>query len=352
MSVLTLPGLIDIHVHLRDPGQTHKEDFYTGTAAALAGGFTAVFDMPNNVTPITTRERLDEKITIAKTKAVCDIGFYFGSLGDNFEEFNTVAADVMGLKLYLNMTTGGFIISEESMTRIYEAWPSKQPILLHAEEDQISMVLAAIRKTGKKSHFCHVSSQNELQQIIKAKEEGLPVTCGVCPHHLFLTQADVSGLGAYARMKPELKAISDKEFLWKNLRFIDVIESDHAPHTREEKDSPNPPSGVPGLETTLPLLITAATRRKPRLTIDDIIRLCHTMPRQILGLPKQENTTVTVDMAEYEIQNETLQSKCKWTPFVGWNVRGKVVAVQLRGAMVYKDGALLVAPGTGSIITP
>ena len=173
MSTLTLPGLIDIHVHLRDPGQTYKEDFFTGTSSALAGGFTTVIDMPNNATPITTKERLEEKIKIAQGKTVCDIGFYFGSLGDNLDEFSKIGDKVFGLKLYLNQTTGGFIINEDSMKKIYDAWSSKQPILLHSEEDMVSMVINVIRKTGKKSHFCHVSSANELSQIIKAKEEVL-----------------------------------------------------------------------------------------------------------------------------------------------------------------------------------
>jgi len=124
MKLLTLPGLIDIHTHLRDPGQTEKEDFFTGTSAAIAGGFTTVIDMPNNKIPITSAERLNEKIKIAKEKTVCDIGFYFGSLGDNFDEFKEVDGRVFGIKLYLNVTTGHFMIDEKKLTEIYKKWNS------------------------------------------------------------------------------------------------------------------------------------------------------------------------------------------------------------------------------------
>src|SRR6185369_14429606 len=122
-KIITLPGLIDPHVHLRDPGQTHKEDFYTGTSAALAGGYTTVLDMPNNAEPITTLERLEAKIASAEKQIVSDIGFHFGTLGDNFAEFEKVIDKVTGLKIYMNVTTGNFKIDAGSLTEIYKAWP-------------------------------------------------------------------------------------------------------------------------------------------------------------------------------------------------------------------------------------
>src|SRR5579872_3797159 len=120
--MITLPGLIDPHVHLRDPGQTQKEDFLTGTSAAIAGGFTTILDMPNNTTPITSEKLLLEKEKIAQEKIICDVGFYFGSLGDNLDEFEKVKNLVFGLKLYLNITTGGYIIDEPTMRKIYIKW--------------------------------------------------------------------------------------------------------------------------------------------------------------------------------------------------------------------------------------
>lgn len=350
MSTITLPGLIDVHVHLRDMGQNHKEDFFTGTSAALAGGFTTVIDMPNKLEPITTLERLDKERAEAYAKTVSDIGFHFGSLGDNLDEFAKVQDKVMGLKLYLNLTTGGFIINGEVMKKIYEAWSnvSTKPVLLHSEDDTVSMVADVIRKTGQRSHFCHVSSELELSQIIKAKEEGLPVTCGVCAHHLFLTEDDVKHLGPYGLMKPPLKTKKDVEFMWKNMHYIDVIESDHAPHTKEEKESDNPPFGVPGLETTLPLLLMA--EKEGRLTQDDIIQLCYTNPAKIFNLATDNSTKIEVNMDEYELKNEGLKTKCGWTPFAGMNVRGKVERVFIRGEKVFEDGNVLVQAGRGKVL--
>jgi carbamoyl-phosphate synthase/aspartate carbamoyltransferase/dihydroorotase len=347
--MITLPGLIDIHVHLRDPGQTAKEDFFTGTSAALAGGFTTVIDMPNNTTPITSEERLDEKRKIAQSKTVCDIGFHFGSLGDNLQEFKKVQNKVFGLKLYLNQTTGGFIVTPKRMAEIYAAWNSKKPVLLHSEEEMVGMVLEVIRKTGQPSHFCHVSSKNELSQIIKAKNQGLPVTCGVCPHHLFLTEDDVKKLGPFGMMKPPLKNKSDVNFLWENLQYVDVMESDHAPHTLDEKKSASPPFGVPGLETTLPLLLTAVHEK--RLTLDDVIRLCFESPKSIFSIPADSSTKVELDFdSEYTIQNKNLKTKCAWTPFDGWKAKGKVLKVFIRGKKVYENGEVLAEAGSGKVL--
>lgn len=349
--MITLPGLIDIHVHLRTPGQEEKEDFYTGTQAALAGGFTTVLDMPNNKVPITTKELLQQKMELARDNIVCDVSFYFGSLGDNLEEFTRIRNLVFGIKLYLNVTTGNFLIDEQKLKAIYEAWPSNQPILLHCEGETLPMALKVIRSSKKKTHICHVSSKEELSMIIQAKSEGLPITCGVTPHHLFLTQEDGKRLGSYGRMKPFLKSKIDQDFLWHNLDQVDVIESDHAPHTKAEKDSDNPPFGVPGLETTLPLLLTAVHDGK--LTIDDVIRLLHTNAAKIFNIPVDPKTKVEVDEnEEYEIKNENLKTKCGWSPFAGRKVRGKVKTVYLHGRKVFEDGKILAKPGEGQIIQP
>ncbi len=352
--MITLPGLIDVHVHLRylDP---HKEDFLTGSSAALAGGFTTVLDMPNNNPPITTFPGLQAKIDQASHYTKYDLGFYFGSLGDNLEEFEKVKDMVFGLKLYLNITTGGYIIDEGKLNAIYEKWNittnGKRPILLHAEENVMDMVETVIKKIKHPTHICHVSSRKELLKIIELKKNGLPITCGVTPHHLFLTEDDLKKLGPYGLMKPSLKTKDDQNFLWSHLKDIDVIESDHAPHTKEEKESNNPPFGVPGLETTLPLLLTAVHEGK--LTIDDVIRLCHTNPKRIFNIPNQENTYIEVaENEEYEIKNEDLKTKCGWSPFQGKRAKGKVKRVFLRGQKVFENGQISAEKGSGKIIYP
>lgn len=368
--MLTLPGLIDPHVHLRDPGETRKEDFYTGTSAALNGGYTTILDMPNNKVPITSLARLEEKIQIAKKKIVCDVGFYFGSLGDNLDEFKKVRDKVFGLKLYLNQTTGSLLINKSLLEKIFFAWQNPnfrdkssilpsiillskniRPVLVHSEGKIIENVINIVRKTRIPTHFCHISQAFELKTIMKAKEQGIPVTCGVTPHHLFLTKKYAKQFGAFGQMKPPLPSKKDQDFLWKHLHYIDVIESDHAPHTKQEKTIESAPFGVPGLETTLPLLLTAVSEN--RLTIDDIVRLCHDNPSKIFGIKTDLQTKIEVDIHKlYIINHKSLFTKCKWSPFNGWKVKGKVKRVFIRGKKVFEDDKVQVQPGFGKILYP
>lgn len=352
MNIIKLPGLIDVHVHLRDPGQTHKEDFFTGTSAALAGGFTTVLDMPNNKEPVTSLARLRTKITEAKKKAVCDVGFYAGSMGDNAKELSLMEPHVFGLKLYLNKTTGNFLIDKKTLEKIFALWNSRKPILVHGEADILPDILSIVKKTGKRLHVCHVSKKSELNLIGKAKAAGLPVTCGVTPHHLFLTAEDVKSMGPFALMKPELGTKVDQNYLWDHLREIDVIESDHAPHTIEEKKSETPSFGVPGLETTLPLLLTAVSEK--RLSVNRLIELCFENPKKIFNIKTDINTWLEVDnKQEYIIDNKNVKTKCGWSPFHGWKVKGKLRKVVVRGTMVVDaNNKLLVKQGFGKNICP
>lgn len=347
-DTIILPGLIDPHVHLRDPGQTHKEDFFTGTSAALAGGFTTVLDMPNNAEPITTLERLEAKLASARKQIVSDVGVYFCSQGDNFDQFPEAAAKVVGLKLYLNVTTGNYVIHPGKLLDTYKAWPSDKPIVLHAEEDVSELVFKTLKEVPKRTHLAHISSRAELEFIMKAKDAGLPITCGVTPHYLFLTNEDrQERLGAYAYMKPLLKTKIDQDFLWQNMEYIDVIESDHAPHTKAEKDSDNPPFGVPGLETTLPLMLTAEA--EDRITRPQLLERLHTNPARIFDVPI-DDTKIEVDMSEYEIKDEALLTKCGWSPFAGRRVIGKVAKTVIRGETVFENGKVLTKPGSGKIL--
>lgn len=354
--MITLPGLIDPHVHFRTPGQSYKEDFTTGTKAALAGGYTAVLDMPNNKSPVTSYKLLVKKREIARRQIVSDIGFYFGSLGDNLDEFEKVRNHVLGLKLYLNKTTGNFIIDKKSLIRIYDAWPAfvktstgkprSLPILVHAEEDVINLVIEVCKKTKKKTHICHVSTSGELKSVIKAKKRGLPITCGVTPHHLFLTKKDAKKLGPYGLVKPSIDK-TDKDFLWNNLEYIDVIESDHAPHTISEKKSSEPPFGMPGLETTLGLLLRAYYQ--DCLSINDIKRMCHDNPTKIFGI-KQNAKIIVDENEEWEVKGSDLYSKSKWSPFEGWKLKGKVKKVYIREKLVFDNGKILVKPGWAKVL--
>ena len=346
MSTIKLPGLIDVHVHLRDPGQTHKEDIYTGTSAALAGGFTCVVDMPNNAEPITTIDRLNAKLEIARQKAVGDIGFHYGSLGDNLETFEEAAKHSVGLKIYLNNTTGSYMLDPAYLKKIYAAWPKDKVVLLHAEEDFIDVAIESLEGLDRPVHICHMPNREVLDKIIGAKRQGLPVTCGVTPHHLFLNENDTETLGVYGRMLPSLKPQSDVDYLWEHLDDIDLIESDHAPHTHAEKAEGA--NGVPGLETTLPLLLKAEADGK--ITREKIIELCHSTPARIFGIPTDDDTYVEVDMTPTTIKNSELKTKCGWSPFDGVEVPGKVSKVVLRGETVYENGEVLAKAGSSRVI--
>ena len=349
--MIKLPGLIDIHVHLRDQEQTYKEDFFTGTSAALAGGFTTVLDMPNNIIPITSIKTLEEKQNNARKKIVCDVGFYFGSQGKNLKEFKEAQSQVFGLKLYFNQTTGNYIVDEKVFKKICKVWPTKMPILLHSEANVIEKIIEIAGQSGQRIHVCHVSSEKEFKTIINAKQKGYKVTCGATPHHLFLTEADAKKLGPFGKMKPSLKTRKDIDFIWKHLKYIDVIESDHAPHTIEEKKSDKMPFGVPGLETTLPLLITAVSEKK--FSINRLIELCFDNPKKIFNIKTDINTFVEIDEKEENIiDNKNLKTKCGWSPFAGKKVKGRVKKIIIRGKKVFENGKLLVKPGFGKIIKP
>jgi len=349
MALHRLPGLIDVHVHLRDPGDTHKEDFHTGTEAALAGGVVAVLDMPNNSPPTTDGETLRRKAEIASQKAVCDFGFYLGATDDNAARCAELSRQVAGLKIYMGQTYGPLKMAHlVALMAHFRNWPADRSIAVHAEGPAMAGAIALARLYDKRLHICHISRKAEIELIRKAKESwGTAwLTCEVTPHHLFLTQADVARLRSFAHVKPPLGTEEDRAALWNNLDIVDVIASDHAPHTIAEKEGAEPPPGVPGLETTLPLLLTAVA--EGRLTWERLIKLTSVNPARIFGLKQDEETYIEVDPDDkYVLDGSSLRTKCGWTPFEGMSVQGRVVRVYLRGVLAYADGQVLVQPGFG-----
>jgi carbamoyl-phosphate synthase/aspartate carbamoyltransferase/dihydroorotase len=351
--MLCLPGLIDPHVHLREPGGTHKEDFDSGTSAALAGGYTAVLAMPNTRPPLTDAGSLALAQTAAHQKARCDYGIYLGAGADNAETAASLAPAVCGLKMYLDQTYGPLRLDNlASLAGHIAKWPADRPLAVHAEGRSLAAALLLAILHDRPLHVCHVSLREEILLIRAAKERGFRVTCEVTPHHLFLTADDLPRLGAgRGEVRPRLASPADREALWANLRVIDCFATDHAPHTLVEKDGENPPPGFPGLETALGLLMTAV--RDGRLTIDDLIARMHTNPRRIFGLPNQKETFVEVDPeASWEVHGADLRSRCGWTPFEGMRIQGRVRRVVLRGRTVYADGEILAAPGSGIDLSP
>jgi len=350
MSRLKLPGLIDAHVHLREPGGTQKEDLSTGTAAAVAGGFTMVLDMPNNTPPIVDAATLAAKRRLAARRLHCDVGFYLGASSSGPLPDPAATAASAGLKIYLDATFGPLRLTDLGRLQDYiGTWPVSKPILFHAEGTSVAAAIALAHVWQHPVHLCHISRAAELRLIRRAKERGLPVTCEVTPHHLFLNEADALRLGTLGDMHPTLASAADVAFLWQNLDVIDIIATDHAPHTLEEKASTTPPPGVPGLETALPLMLTAVA--DGRLDLTRLVTMMHSAPRRIFGLPEQPNTWIEVDTdVRWQIPASGFQTKCNWSPFAGRVVQGRVEQVVLRGQVIVHGGQLLAGAGAGQVL--
>ena len=343
-----LPGLIDAQVHLREPGATHKEDWDSGTAAALAGGFTAVLAMPNTSPPVTNLNTLRAVLAIARSKAHCDYAQYLGAGADNLTSIAELAPQAAGVKMYLDQTYGPLRLDSMALwMQHFQRLPRHYPLVAHAEGRSMAAVILLAALYQRPIHLAHVSLREEILLIRAAKERGIALTCEVCPHHLFLTTDDLPTLGAgRGDVRPRLASAQDRDALWQNLEVIDCFATDHAPHTLEEKDGPNPPPGFPGLETALPLLLSAV--REGRLSLDDlIIRMFHN-PRRIFHLPPQPDTWIEVDPDHaWDIHARDTYTRCAWTPFEGWRVYGRVRRVVLRGREAYVDGQVLAPPGYG-----
>ncbi len=349
--MIKLPGLIDPHVHMREPGATHKEDWDSGTCAALAGGVTMVLAMPNTKPPIFDASTLDLVLEAAQNKARCDFAQFLGAGPDNASSAASQAGRSAGLKMYLDSTFGQLRLDDMSLwQQHFKQWPKHLPIVAHSERRSMAAVILVAAIYNRAVHIAHVSLKEEILLIKAAKESGFKVTCEVCPHHLFLTSEDIPAISrghpGRGEVRPALASREDVDALWQNLDIIDCFATDHAPHTLAEKDGENPPPGFPGLETLLPLLLTAVD--DGRLTMDDIIQKSVSNPRKIFSLPEQPETWVEVDEdADYELRAADMHSRCGWTPFEGWKVRGRVKRVVLRGQDVFREGRILAQPGSG-----
>jgi carbamoyl-phosphate synthase/aspartate carbamoyltransferase/dihydroorotase len=213
-------------------------------------------------------------------------------------------------------------------------------IAFHAEGSGVAIAIGLAAAFDQRVHLCHVSRKSEIGLIAEAKRRGLPVTCEVTPHHLFLTERDLPRLGTFGEMKPRLASPSDVEALWAHIdTVIDCVATDHAPHTIAEKESDDAPPGVPGLDTALPLMLTAVA--EGRLTLERVVELMATNPRRIFKLPKQPDTWIEVDTEDdYILSQQGLHSKCGWSPFLGTRLRGRVHRVQFRGRPVVRNGEI------------
>lgn len=360
-NLLLLPNLVDPHVHFRVPGMEEKEDWQHASRAAFRGGITTVFDMPNTKPATTTYQRLQDKF-VQINHQLEEVGIplayklFFGADKNNFQEIVKVKDEIVGIKVFMGASTGDLLMDDESSLHAIYAIARAYGLLiaLHAEDELIirentqkyinetefkyhsiireplaaqkavELVIKLVELYNVPSYILHVSTKNELDLIQQAKARGLPIYVETCPHYLFLDDSCYSIKKGRAKMNPPLRNAHDQEYLWQalNAGLIDTIGSDHAPHQLGEKESPlcKCPSGVPGIETTLPLLLTAWKNNK--ITLNKIVDLLHTNPKRIFNLPKR-NDYVLVDIVNYKVlSDEQIASKCKWSPFSGMKLTG------------------------------
>lgn len=347
-NLYKLPGFVDVHTHVREPGATHKEDFASCTAAALAGGVTMICAMPNTNPAIVDRDAFNVASECARKGARCDYALFVGASSDNFNTINQLSLQAAALKMYLNETFTTLKLNDMTIWQKHlQLWPKRTPVCVHAERQSMGSIILMAHLLDRPVHICHVARKEEILLIRAAKEKGIRITCEVCPHHLFLSTNDFDRIGkGQSEVRPVLCSLEDQQALWDNLDVIDIFATDHAPHTWEEKKSTNPPPGFPGLETILPLLLNAVS--EGRLTINDVTNKFSRNPRRIFNLPDQPNTYVEVDLEEeWTIPDKMPYSKAQWTPFAGMKIKGCVHRVVLRNEVAYVDGEILVQPGFG-----
>ena len=358
---LCFPGLVDAHVHMRDPGAAQKEDFRTGTRAAIAGGVTTVLDMPNNPgRPTVTVKALEAKRKEARKKAVCDWGLHFGATPDNFREVRK--ANPRSLKMYTGQSTGSLLVPDvRSIWMHMKNFPHDRPLMVHAEDQEtieameklklgrsalsakIGVVKARLIAEENKRlvYFCHLSTPTEVDI---ANGYGDAVV-EAAPHYLFLTQKDAKRLGKFGKVYPPLRSPADVAGMWKRLEKIDVYATDHAPHLPEEKRKGA--AGFPGLEVSLALLLDAYNRK--RLSLEWIVSRCAENPARIFGLkgkgkiaPGYQADLVLVDLKrKWKVRAESMESKCGWSPYEGRELKGRISKVIFRGETVYNGGGIL-----------
>lgn len=382
-----IPGVIDTQVHFREPGMEHKEDLESGTRAAIVGGVTTVFEMPNTRPATTTREALDEKLRRAQGRAWCDYAFFVGASSENLEELCLLerAPGTPGVKIFHGSSTGSLLVEEEELLRQVlrhgerrcpihsedearnrerkslistNPHPREHPILRDAESARIATerVLRLSAETGRPVHILHVSTADELPLLERAKVDGLGVTCEITPQHIWFAAPEAyERLGSLAQMNPPIRSAEHRQALRDAVRagLFDVVGSDHAPHTLEEKSRPYPesPSGLPGVQTLLPVMLTLH-KREGLFSLPEFVTLACEGPARLYGIAKKGRIApgYDADLALVDLSRETVfdrsmvASKCGWSPFEGETLVAPPVHVVLRGKLVASEGRALGAP--------
>lgn len=379
-----LPGIIDTQVHFREPGLEQKEDLSTGTAAAVMGGVTAIFEMPNTNPATTTAEALEEKMERAAGRAFCDYAFYIGAGHENIDDLAALERlpGCVGIKVFMGSSTGDLLVEDDASLAKILASGSRR-VTVHCEDEArlrerraiaeeakdpaahpewrdpltafraTDRLLRLARAAGRRVHVLHVTTAEELQILAATKDLA---TVEVTPQHLSLRAPGCyEQLGTLAQMNPPIRSGRHQEALWMALRggVVDVIGSDHAPHTKEEKAFPYPqsPSGMPGVQTLLPLLLDHVS--KGRLSLERLVDLTSAGPARVFGIAGKGRLAVGYDadltlvdlQAKQTIHDSWIASRCGWTPFDGWEVTGWPIATVVRGRIAMIDGELAAPEG-------
>lgn len=374
--LLLMPGLIDPHVHFRTPGYEYKENWETASVACLCGGITTVFDMPNTSPSTITQERLiKKKMLIDAQLAASDIPLryhlYFGMDKNHFDELVKVKDDIIALKIFMGSSTGDLLMDDDSSLHAAFALAAAHDLLIcvHAEDEHMikantvlyqdnstfethslirspQVALSAVKQAitltriyKTRLHILHVSTQEELMCIAAAKDEGLPVTCETTPHHLFLNTSCYKLLQGKAQVNPPLRDPVHNKVLLDALHqgIVDTIGSDHAPHTLEEKRKHYGavPSGMPGIETTLPLLLQAYHDSK--ISLSQIVTWTRTNIEKIYRLPPNQDVILVDLNKEKTVYDRDLKTKCGWSPFSNMTLKGWPVYAILKERLYHLE---------------
>ncbi|MBL8114138.1 MAG: dihydroorotase, partial [Acidobacteria bacterium] len=377
-----LPGVIDPQVHFREPGLTHKEDLESGTRAALLGGVTSVLEMPNTLPPTASLAALADKRARAAGRVWCDIGFFGGATTENAEDLAALEAapGCAGIKIFMGSSTGSLLVPDDaSLLRVLRA--GRRRVAVHAEdEDRLRerrplaltghpethpvwrdeetavratrRLLTAAREAGRPVHVLHVTTAGELPLLAAARDLA---TFETLPQHLtFEAPGIYERLGTLAQMNPPIREARHRDALWEAVRsgLVDCLATDHAPHTLEEKARPYPesPSGMPGVQTLLPVLLDHVARG--RLSLERLVALTSAGPARVWEIPGKgrlepgfDADLVLVDLERrHTLTAGEMATRCGWTPFEGLEVTGWPVATILRGHVAMRDGEALGSP--------
>lgn len=372
--LVILPALIDPHVHFRTPGAEYKENWITGAKSAISGGVTRVFDMPNTNPPCVTKEALEQKKQLIEdqlreAQIPLRYNLYFGADKDHFEDIGKVRDQVIGLKIYMGSSTGGLVMDDLSalerafslaaqdnlivavhaedeaiMRKNREAYANEKDPSVHSKVRSREAAIAATKqaielaeKYGTQLLICHLSTKEELDLVREAKKNNILVYAEAAPHHLFLNEEDYQHLKSLAIVNPPLRTKQDCEALWEGINdgTIDFIGSDHAPHTLEEKSQPygQAPSGLPGIQILLPLLLDAYNKNK--ISLEKIIQLTRINIELIFGLERNLDYVLVDPNLEKEVTISGIKSKCGWSPYAGKRLTGWPIYTILKGKVFH-----------------